>query len=53
MALAIWFIGAMLFFKLEVWETRVLVAMNWVFGWILWLFVIGAIISAMTPKEAN
>jgi hypothetical protein len=50
-ALGVWFIGGMVFFKLEAWETRVLVAFNWVLGWVLWLFVLSMLISAVTPKE--
>jgi hypothetical protein len=43
MALCMWFIGAVVFFKLEVWESKVLVAINWALGWLMALVVMGAL----------
>jgi hypothetical protein len=49
-ALGVWFIGAMVFFKLEAWETRFLVAFNWVLGWATWLLLI-RVLAAFVTKE--
>jgi hypothetical protein len=49
-ALGVWFIGAMLFFKLEAWETRFLVGFNWVLGWATWLLLI-RVLAALVTKE--
>ncbi|HLN29134.1 MAG TPA: hypothetical protein VK395_15400 [Gemmataceae bacterium] len=45
LALPIWFIGLMLVFRLEIWETRVLVAVNWVLNWVAFVFVLSLIIN--------
>jgi hypothetical protein len=38
-SLCVWFIGAIIFFKLEAWEARFLVAVNWVLGTTTWLLL--------------
>jgi hypothetical protein len=50
-ALAVWFIGATLFFQLEIWEARFLVIVNWGMGWIIWLVLVGSRISLVTHKK--
>jgi hypothetical protein len=44
--LGVWFIGAMLFFRLEAWETRFLVAVNWVLGTAMWLVLFRILLGA-------
>jgi hypothetical protein len=48
-AIRVWFIGSMIFFGLEAWETRILVAVNFIIGLAMWLLLIGAITSILTP----
>jgi hypothetical protein len=43
MALAVWFIGAIVFFHMEAWEARFLVLINWALNWGVWMFVVGTI----------
>lgn len=52
-SIGVWFIGSMIFFGLEPWETRILVAINWVLGLATWLFLVGAIASRLTPPEKH
>jgi len=52
-ALAVWFIGAVVILGLEPWEARVLVLINWVLGWAMWLLVIGALTQAVMPKDKH
>jgi hypothetical protein len=47
-ALGVWFIGSMLFFQLEAWETRFLVAFNWALGWVIWLLGLRLLASVLT-----
>jgi hypothetical protein len=52
-ALGVWFIGSMLFFQLEAWETRFLVGFNWALGWVFWLFglrLVGSVLTAMATQ---
>jgi hypothetical protein len=49
-SLGVWFIGAMIIFKLEAWETRFLVAVNWVLGTGMWLLLL-RILMAAAAKE--
>src|SRR5262249_22259206 len=50
MAVGIWFIGAMVFFGLEAWETRFLVVFNWALGCVMWLWLIRAL-AALVAKQ--
>jgi hypothetical protein len=52
-AIGVWLIGAVIFFGLEPWESRILVAINWVLGLAIWLFLVGAIASRLAPAEKH
>src|SRR5262249_26270364 len=47
MALFVWLIGLMVVFKLDFWEARVLIFINWVLNLAINLFLMGAIASWM------
>jgi len=57
LALPIWFIGLMLVFRMEIWETRVLVIVNWVLNWVAFIFVLSVIINliglAKLPRDVK
>ena len=53
MALVVFFIGSMIFFELEAWETRFLVIINWGLNWVAWIFLIGILISLVTPAPKD
>jgi hypothetical protein len=53
LALPVWLIGCMLVFRLELWEARVLVAVNWVLGWIATWAVVALVISAFSHAGAG
>jgi hypothetical protein len=46
-ALPIWLIGCMLVFRLELWEARVLVAVNWILNALVKMFVFAVVVSAL------
>jgi hypothetical protein len=48
-SIGVWFIGAMIFFHLEAWETRFLVGVNWVLGWVMWL-ALARVVAALATK---
>jgi predicted RNA-binding Zn-ribbon protein involved in translation (DUF1610 family) len=49
-AIGIWFIGSMIFFKMEAWETKLLVGINFVLGLAMWFLLIVPVTSRMAPK---
>ena len=50
-ALAVFYIGAIALFKLDVWEARFLVLINWGLNWVAWVFVVTAIVSVVTKAQ--
>jgi hypothetical protein len=49
-AIGIWFIGIITFFELELMEAALVVAINFVLGFLIWLFLIGALVNSAVPS---
>ncbi len=53
LAMIPWIIGLMGLFGLDIWEAKIIIAVNWVLNYLFNLIVMTAIISAMMHKDAG
>ncbi len=53
LTLPIWIIGLMGLFKIDFWETRILLAVNWIFNFIARILVFGLFISTVSQMSAD
>jgi hypothetical protein len=49
--LGVWLIGAVIFFKLEAWEARFLVGVNFVLGVAMWVLLIPWLLALVKPPQ--